>query len=415
MVGADTESAQVSSAIRYAQGKGALVVVAAGNDFVPLPNAIVGDNPDVLIVAATDEDDIKANFSNSGPWISVTAPGVHILAAMPTYDVYLTSEVPRDERFRKNYDYMSGTSQATPFVSALAALLFSAHPDWDARQVAQAIKDHAADISHQNADLVEEGYLGSGRIDACQALSGDAAGAPPPAPEPGAGAAAEPTTPAEPGSGAAVEPAQPAQPTEPAQPVQPAQPAQPAANPSVPAALRLGADVLLILGVFGCGAIFLLGLMMFALIRAARPRRPVSTPSAVPVYAPPPVAAPSQWPPAAEAQWPASAPAPRAPAPLTSGAWGVLVVIAGPAQPRSYTLSGAETLIGRGDDCAVILIGDGTVSRRHALLRNDGRQVTVEDTGSSHGTYLSGQRITSPVPLRRGDVLQIGQTLLRFE
>lgn len=40
---------------------------------------------------------------------------------------YLTSQVPRDERFQKGYDYMGGTSQATPFVSALAALLFSAH------------------------------------------------------------------------------------------------------------------------------------------------------------------------------------------------------------------------------------------------------------------------------------------------
>jgi thermitase len=111
MVGADTASAQVSDAIRYAQDRGALVVVAAGNDFVPLPNAIVGDNPDVLVVAATDDADRKADFSNSGPWVSVTAPGVHILSTMPTYEVYLTSEaVPRDERFRQNYDYMSGTS-----------------------------------------------------------------------------------------------------------------------------------------------------------------------------------------------------------------------------------------------------------------------------------------------------------------
>src|SRR5262249_10466852 len=92
MVGADTESALVTSAIRYPQAKAALVTVAAGNDFVPLPNAIVGDNPDVVVVAATDEDDVKANFSNSGPWIGVAAPGVHILAAMPTYDVYLTSQ-----------------------------------------------------------------------------------------------------------------------------------------------------------------------------------------------------------------------------------------------------------------------------------------------------------------------------------
>src|SRR5690349_10256263 len=63
-IDADTVSAQVTSAISYAQSKGALIVVAAGNDFLPLENAIVGDNPDVLVVAATDENDIKADFSN---------------------------------------------------------------------------------------------------------------------------------------------------------------------------------------------------------------------------------------------------------------------------------------------------------------------------------------------------------------
>ncbi|HMO58899.1 MAG TPA: S8 family peptidase, partial [Roseiflexaceae bacterium] len=138
MISAEQESAEVMRAIRYAQDRDVLVVVAAGNDFVPLPNAIVGDNPDVLVVAAVDPYDRKADFSNSGPWVAVSAPGVQILSTMPTYEVYLTSRaVPRDERFRNGYDFMSGTSQATPFVSALAALLFSAHPEWDARQGAQ--------------------------------------------------------------------------------------------------------------------------------------------------------------------------------------------------------------------------------------------------------------------------------------
>jgi pSer/pThr/pTyr-binding forkhead associated (FHA) protein len=105
---------------------------------------------------------------------------------------------------------------------------------------------------------------------------------------------------------------------------------------------------------------------------------------------------------------PAAGPAPNA-------AWGRLNIVAGPAQGRAYTLGGTGAFIGRGEDCAVMLMGDGTVSRRHALIRNDGRQITVEDAGSTHGTYLGGQRITSAVPLRRGDIIQIGQTLLRFE
>ena len=91
------------------------------------------------------------------------APGVGIVSTMPTYEVYLTSpELPRDERFRENYDAMSGTSQAAPFVSALAALLFSVHPDWDAPQVARHIRETAADIAALNPGV----ELG-GRMDAC--------------------------------------------------------------------------------------------------------------------------------------------------------------------------------------------------------------------------------------------------------
>ena len=364
-IDADTVSEEVTSAIRYAQDRGALVVVAAGNDFLPLENAIVGDNPDVLVVAATDDGDRKAPFSNSGPWVGIAAPGVHILSTMPTYDVFLTSdEVPPDERFRKDYDYMSGTSQAAPFVSALAALLFSAHPDWDARRVTQEIKDHAADISAQNRDLVRRGYLGAGRMDACGSLGGE---------QPAAG------------SGAADTPS--------------------AGGPNGP----LRADLLIVAGVLICGAGLLLALLVFVIVRAAR--RPAARPAAAPVYAPPPHApprAPSSW----GTQPVATA---RMPAATAVGAWGTLTVIAGASQPRTYALAGAGALIGRGEDCAVMLVGDGTISRRHAIVRSDGRQVTIEDAGSTHGTYLSGRHVGPPVPLRPGDVVQVGQTLLRFD
>jgi len=179
---ADEPSALVNDAIIYAQQQGALVVVAAGNDAVPLPNAIAVDNPDVLVVAATDERDRKAPFSNSGPWVAVSAPGVYILSTMPTYEVFLTSDrLPPDERFQRNYDYMSGTSQATPYVAALAALLFSANPDWSPAQVAETIRSNATNIR----DLNPRFELGTGRIDACKSFGGPPAeSAPQPAPSP---------------------------------------------------------------------------------------------------------------------------------------------------------------------------------------------------------------------------------------
>lgn len=356
-IGADTESKQVSQAIRYAQSKGALVIVAAGNDFVPLPNAIVGDNPDVLIVAATDDRDRKADFSNSGQWIGIAAPGVHILSTMPTYEVYLTSKaLPADERFQQDYDYMSGTSQATPVVSGVAALLFSEHPDWDASQVVQEIKNYAADISKQNPQLAAKGWLGSGRIDACQSLGG---------------------------------------------PLEPVAPSPQSNAPVIPVVAPRSNDALIVLGVLACGGVLLLGLLLFVLLRAGRRRAvPAGAPAAAPIYAVPPMVA---------------APPVSVATPAPGNGWGALSVVGGAAQVRSYALFGAETLIGRGEDCGVLLLGDGTVSRRHAIVRNDGHTVTVEDAGSTHGIYMGGQRIGGPTPVRRGDVIQVGQTLLRFE
>jgi type VII secretion-associated serine protease mycosin len=378
-IGADTESAQVSAAIRYAQEKGALVIVAAGNDFVPLPNAIVGDNPDALIVAATDERDRKADFSNSGEWIGVAAPGVHILSAMPTYEVYLTSDaVPRDERFNQNYDYMRGTSQATPLVSGLAALLFSAHPDWNAGQVAQAIKDHAADISRQNRRLAAKGFLGSGRIDACAALSGQ--GTTPPAPDATDEAAPEATAPRS---------------VEPEAPTRDA-PANQPSNPPAVSAPRT--NLLLPLAAGACGIVLLIGLVIIGLVRAGR--RPRAAVAPAPAF-------PSSTPPARVPAVP--------PSPLPAGAWGALSVAGGPAGPARYPLAGVEVSIGRDSGCTIQILGDGTISRRHAIVRNDGRQITVADAGSTHGTYLNGQRLNGPVAVRRGMVLQVGQTLLRFE
>ncbi len=360
------------------------MVVAAGNDFVPLPNAIVGDNPDALIVAATDERDRKADFSNSGEWIGVAAPGVHIMSTMPTYEVYLTSdELPRDERFSQNYDYMSGTSQATPMVSALAALLFSAHPDWDAGQVAQTIKDHTADISRQNRRLVEKGFLGTGRIDACAAL-GSSVATPPEATE-GVPEATE-AAPVAPPIGARPTP----RPAEPA-------PRTPIDEPSSPPVAAARTNLLLPLAAGACGVVLLIGLLVVVLVRAGR--RPRGTPAAPrPAPAAAPVAAPTL---------------PRTP--LPAGAWGALAVVGGPSGQARYPLSGSEILIGRESDCAIQILGDGTVSRRHAVVRNDGRQISVADAGSTHGTYVNGQRLSGPIEVRRGMVLQVGQTLLRFE
>jgi hypothetical protein len=70
--------------------------------------------------------------------------------------------------------------------------------------------------------------------------------------------------------------------------------------------------------------------------------------------------------------------------------------------------------IGRSSDCQLIL-DDDYVSTRHAQisLGTDGYQ--IEDLGSTNGTYVNGERITSATPFTLTDTVRIGRTLMIVE
>jgi pSer/pThr/pTyr-binding forkhead associated (FHA) protein len=70
------------------------------------------------------------------------------------------------------------------------------------------------------------------------------------------------------------------------------------------------------------------------------------------------------------------------------------------------------TTIGR-EGCDITL-GDPDVSRRHATIRAEGDSVTIEDLGSTNGTFVNGERIDQPRPLRDGDEVQIGAVVWRL-
>ena len=79
-----------------------------------------------------------------------------------------------------------------------------------------------------------------------------------------------------------------------------------------------------------------------------------------------------------------------------------------------YPLLGALTVLGR-DPSADITLEDAGISRRHAEIRvtHDGPHfaITVRDLGSTNGTFVNGDRITSR-RLNEGDRLTIGRTSL---
>jgi hypothetical protein len=78
---------------------------------------------------------------------------------------------------------------------------------------------------------------------------------------------------------------------------------------------------------------------------------------------------------------------------------------------ESFALSD-ELTIGRSSDCAVPLPGDNFVSQVHARVFLRENEYWVEDLGSTNGTLMNGRRLSGPAPVRRGDRLQVGRTVL---
>ncbi len=89
--------------------------------------------------------------------------------------------------------------------------------------------------------------------------------------------------------------------------------------------------------------------------------------------------------------------------------------VEGAAESRRFELTDetAEAVIGRSSECAWV-VPSGAVSRRHARVLRRGNDVTIEDLGSSNGTFVNGERLTGPRALRDQDRIQLGSIEGRF-
>ncbi len=80
---------------------------------------------------------------------------------------------------------------------------------------------------------------------------------------------------------------------------------------------------------------------------------------------------------------------------------------------ESFALAG-ELTIGRSSDCTVPLPSDNFVSQVHARVFLRENEYWVEDLGSTNGTLMNGRKLSGPAPVRRGDRLQVGRTVLEL-
>ncbi|WHH58740.1 DVUA0089 family protein [Petroclostridium sp. X23] len=140
-------------AIDKALENGVVFVTSAGNDDKRVPSYPTSYNG-VIAVAASTPKNTRTVFSTTGPWTSVAAPGEKIYSTL--YDPF------DDER---TYEFMDGTSMASPYVAGAAALLLSEHPELTPAQVKTQLEKTA-----QGNGFTEE--LGYGVID-MEAMLGD--------------------------------------------------------------------------------------------------------------------------------------------------------------------------------------------------------------------------------------------------
>lgn len=159
--GTALDFAILQEAITYAHDKGSLIVASAGNCGDPAtyqqqgctelsPSIYPAAGQNVVAVGATDKDNKRASFSEFGPYVDLTAPGVEI------YSAWLNS----------SYASARGTSQAAPHVAALAALVWTVNPTLKADEVESIMESSALDLGTSGRD----DQFGYGRIDAYRAL-----------------------------------------------------------------------------------------------------------------------------------------------------------------------------------------------------------------------------------------------------
>jgi pSer/pThr/pTyr-binding forkhead associated (FHA) protein len=78
---------------------------------------------------------------------------------------------------------------------------------------------------------------------------------------------------------------------------------------------------------------------------------------------------------------------------------------------KRFDVDGDVTL-GRSNACVVVLSDDTYASSVHAKVSRRDGDIWLEDLGSTNGTYINEERLSSPVRLRKGDLVKVGSTVL---
>ena len=135
--------------VNWAVSNGVTVVAAAGNTAGRVSSPACASK--AIAVGAVDKNDIRASWSGTGKALDIMAPGVGIYSTLPG----------------NTYASWSGTSMATPHISAVVSLLRQKNPSITDNEIKNALYKTAKDLGGAGWDK----YYGWGRVDALGAIN----------------------------------------------------------------------------------------------------------------------------------------------------------------------------------------------------------------------------------------------------
>lgn len=146
-------SRTIEYALNYAASKNVVVVVASGNDS-QMGMSYPASSRYAISVGATNNFDIVSDYSNYGETLDLVAPGTNIPSLVPN----------------GNVTYMSGTSMATPHVTAVVGLMLSGNSKLKVSDIRTILHQSADHIAFEEKDNLDESgsiidLIGSGMSD----------------------------------------------------------------------------------------------------------------------------------------------------------------------------------------------------------------------------------------------------------